>query len=390
MDISNLLSEQRKILKHTPDAFRRYAYDTINWRNRMICILGPRGVGKTTLVLQYIKHSSVGGALYYSVDNVLAQGFTLVELADEWVKNNGRCLVVDEIHKYPLWSQELKYIYDSQPELKVIFTGSSVLDIFSGMADLSRRVALYEMQGLSFREYLALFHGRIIPMHSLDEILAHHYELPGIGHPLPLFRDYLRRGYYPFGMEVDFERKLNQSVLQTMENDIPVYANMNASTGQKLRRLLTVIANSVPFKPVLQKLAEEIGVSRNQIADYLLYMERAGMIAQLRDETGGVRSLGKVEKVYLDNPNLCIALSSGNPNIGNVRETFFFNQMRVGHDIVSSKKGDFCVEDLTFEIGGRNKGQKQVRDVENAYIVRDDMEFGALKNIPLWAFGLTY
>ena len=178
--------------------------------------------------------------------------------------------------------------------------------------------------------------------------------------------------------------------MQTMELDIPVYSNMSPSIGLKLRKLLAIIADSVPFKPTMQKLADAIGVSRNQIADYLVSMERVGMIAQLRDDTGGIRGLGKVEKVYLDNPNLCYILSSDAPNTGNLRETFFLNQLRVNYDVVSSRVSDFSVGDYTFEIGGKNKTKKQIRDVEKAYVVRDDIEFGFADHIPLWAFGLTY
>ena len=185
-------------------------------------------------------------------------------------------------------------------------------------------------------------------------------------------------------------RKLNQVVLQTMETDIPIYANLNASTGMKLRNLLAIIADSVPFKPNMTKLSEVVGVSRNQMGDYLLYMERAGIIAQLRNATGGIRGLGKVNKVYLDNPNLCHALAGGNPNKGNIRETFFFNQMRVGYDVISSNVSDFAIDGYTFEVGGKNKGQRQVSSVENGFVVKDDIEFGALNNIPLWAFGMTY
>ena len=390
MTIATMLEEQQRLLNYLPVKFTRYIYNTIEWRNRMICLVGPRGVGKTTLLLQHIKRQAADRkCLYYSIDDILLQRATLVQLADEWVKAGGDLLVIDEIHKYPRWSQELKRIYDSQPSLQVVFTGSSILDIYSGMADLSRRAALYEMQGLSFREYLALFHEVDTQPLRLPDILAHRYQLP-VEHPLPLFADYLQQGYYPFSQDFDFTRKLNQVVLQTMETDIPIYANLNASTGMKLRNLLAIIADSVPFKPNMTKLSEVVGVSRNQMGDYLLYMERAGIIAQLRNATGGIRGLGKVNKVYLDNPNLCHALAGGNPNKGNIRETFFFNQMRVGYDVISSNVSDFMIDGYTFKVGGKNKGQRQVSSVENGFVVKDDIEFGALNNIPLWAFGMTY
>ena len=389
--MNDIFENQIRLLKRVPLDFKRYLYSKINWNNKMIGLVGPRGVGKTTLVLQYIKEQNDKDKyLYYSADNITHRVKSLVDLADTFSKHNGKCLVIDEIHKYAHWSQELKEIYDSYPDLQVVFTGSSVLDIHSGLSDLSRRASMYEMQGLSFREYLSLYKKLDSEILTLDNIINHNEEIPGVDHPLPLFKEYLQNGYYPYGNSPDFDNKLSQVIVQTMETDIPMYANMHISTGRKLRKLLEIIADSVPFKPSLQKLSETIGVSRNQIADYLLYIEKAGMIAQLRNDVGGIRSLGKVEKIYLDNTNLCYALSVQSPNIGNIRETFFLNQMRVNYDVRSSEKSDFCIDDLTFELGGRSKKNKQVADIDNAYIVKDDIESGYGNVIPLWAFGLTY
>jgi len=229
-----------------------------------------------------------------------------------------------------------------------------------------------------------------IPVYTIDEILEHKVEIPQITHPLPLFIEYLQQGYYPFGKDKTFEIELDQVINQTMEIDIPQYANMNVSTGRKLKQLLMIISQSVPFKPVLQKLADMIGVSRNYLADYLLYIEKAGMIAQLRDDTGGIRGLGKVEKIYIDNTNLIYALGRESPNIGNIRETFFYNQMRVKQEITSSKISDFQIGERTFEIGGKNKGQKQIEGLPKGYIVKDDIENGYANIIPLWYFGMNY
>lgn len=364
-------------------------YEKVNWDGRMIGLVGPRGIGKTTLVLQHIKKAlPADESLYVSADSLYFADHRLVDLAETFEKRGGRHFVIDEIHKYPDWSRELKQIYDTT-DLKVIFTGSSVLDIYKGMADLSRRTAMYEMQGLSFREFLQLFHGIDVPRVELDDILAHNYSLE-VEHPLPLFAEYLRRGYYPFGQEKDFEMKMEQVVRQTMEVDIPTFANMNVSTGRKLQQMLMIIAKSVPFKPVMQKLAQMVDVSRNQIGDYLLYMEKAGMIAQLRNDVGGVRGLGKMEKIYLDNSNLIFALGRQESNVGNVRETFFFNQMRVNNEVRASGVSDFEIEGKTFEVGGKNKQQRQIRNMENAYVVKDDIEFGGMNIVPLWAFGLNY
>ena len=284
----------------------------------------------------------------------------------------------------------MKQIYDSHPDVKVGFTGSSVLDIYKGFADLSRRAPVFMMQGLSFREYLQLFHDIKVPVYTLDDVLALSAKVADVSHPLPLFRDYLQRGYYPFSGESDFGIRLRQVINQTMEVDIPQYANMNASTGRKLKKLLAVIAQSVPFKPVMDSLATVVGVSRNVLPDYFLYMEQAGMIGQLRDDTGGIRGVGKVEKVYLDNTNMAYLLGGDAADIGNIRETFFFNQMRVVSDVISSRISDFEIDGKTFEVGGKNKGKKQLSEAKEGYVVKDDIEFGSGNIIPLWAFGLLY
>lgn len=379
------------LLNYTSLSFKMYKFKEIGAHKRMFGIVGPRGVGKTTMILQYIKeHLNISETLYVSADNMYFSTHSLIGLADRFVKQNGRNLFIDEVHKYKNWSQELKQIYDTMPELTVGFTGSSVLDIYKGAADLSRRAPIYEMQGLSFREYLHLFHDIEASTYTLDDILKGEVRIPGTDHPLPLFNDYLRRGYYPFGLDAAFEIELQQVINQTMETDIPTYAEMNVSTGKKLKQLLAIIAESVPFKPNASKLAEMIGISRNSLSDYLYYIERAGMIAQVKDTTGGIRGLGKTEKIYLDNTNIAYNLGRDNVNIGNIRETFFYNQMRVNNPVIASKVSDFEINGITFEIGGRKKGQKQIDGLEHAYIVKDDIEYGYGNVIPLWMFGLNY
>lgn len=378
-------------LKSTPTDFLRYKYNQIKWQGRFWGLVGPRGVGKSTMLLQYIKlHLNIKDTLYVSADQLYFSEHKLVELADHFVKMGGKHLFIDEIHKYESWSRELKQIYDSYDDLQVVISGSSILDIYKGLADLSRRVPIYHMQGLSFREYLRLFHQIETPVYSLEDILVHKAVIPGVEHPLPLFQDYLRRGYYPFGKDEEFEMELLQVITQTMEVDIPQHLLANISLGRKLKSLLLVVAKSVPFKPVMQRLADATGISRNDIPSYLIYMERAGMIAQLRDATGGLRGLGKVEKLYLDNTNLIYTLSPDKADIGNVRKTFFMNQTRVANEVISSPISDFEIDGKTFEIGGRKKGQKQIQDAAEGYIVKDDLENGYANTIPLWAFGLNY
>lgn len=378
-------------LKEISTDFIRYKYAEIKWEGHALGLVGPRGVGKSYMLLQHIKRTlNTADTLYVSADHIYFSENKLVDLADEFVKMGGKHLFIDEIHKYDGWSRELKQIIDSYSELQVVISGSSVLDIYKGMADLSRRVPIYNMQGLSFREYLQLFQGISAPAFSLDEIISGKVEIPGIDHPLPLFRNYLKNGYYPFGRDIEFEMELLQVINQTMEVDIPQYMNANVTVGRRLKTLLMVVARSVPFKPVMTKIAELTGISRNDISDYLIYIEKAGMIAQLRDKTGGIRGLGKVEKIYLDNTNLIYTLATDNAEIGNVRETFFMNQTRVLHDVISSSVSDFEIDGKTFEIGGRKKGQKQIERATDGYIVKDDIETGFANVIPLWYFGLMY
>jgi hypothetical protein len=357
----------------------------------MIGIIGARGVGKTTMVLQYIKENlDSKKALYVSADDMYFGEHRLYDLADDFYKSAGQYLFIDEIHKYSDWSRELKNIYDSFPALKIVFTGSSILDILKGSSDLSRRAIIYKLQGLSFREYLKLFHNYETEVYTLKQIVNNEVRLTDIKHPLPLFNDYLKRGYYPFGLENEMDIRLGQIIVQTLESDIPQFANLNVGTSRKLKRLLLIIAESVPFKPNFSKISEIIGVSRNSLDDYFSYMEKAGLIGQLRNETSGIRGLGKVDKVYLDNTNIIFNLVGDKSNIGNIRETFFFNQMRLMNDVTSSEKVDFVIDNYTFEVGGKNKQQTQIAKDGKSFVVKDDIEFGYLNVIPLWAFGFNY
>ncbi len=389
--MERLYEYMNRQLKSVNDEFHRYMYDKINWGNRMLGLVGPRGVGKTTLFLQRIKeHHSTDDTLYVSAEHMYFANHSLYGLAEEFSKNGGKYLFIDEVHKYEGWSRELKLMYDSLPGLHVYFTGSSVLDIEKGEADLSRRAPKYLMQGMSFREYLAVRHGVHAPCLSLADILAHKEEIPGVEHPLPLFKDYLRCGYYPFGDDEQFDIELGQVIARTLEVDIPQFAGMTAATGRKLKRLMAIVSTLAPFKPNMTSLGSQIQVSRNNVEDYLLYMEKAGMVAQLRTNAGGLGALGKTEKVYLDNTNILYNLSEGSEDIGNVRETFFFNQMRVGHKVTASKISDFEIDGLTFEVGGKNKGQNQIAEAKHGYVVKDDIEFSYGNVIALWALGLMY
>jgi len=389
--MERLIGQYRELIDNTSLQFVRYLYDKIDWNSRFIAILGARGVGKTTLLLQRIKMvHSYNEALYVSADDIYFTENKLFDLADTFYKNSGRFLYIDEIHKYPNWSKELKMMYDNLPQLHVVFTGSSILNVYKGSDDLSRRVIKYEMQGLSFREYLNMTQNVKIKKYSLDEILENKVELPDISHPLVHFKEYLKRGYYPFFSEPNYEIRFQNVVNVMLEQDIPAFANMNFSTAQKLKHLMQIIAESVPFKPNFTKISEIIQVHRNSTTDYFHYLERAGLILQLRVASSGIGAIRKVEKVFLENPNLMYALSGSKTNIGNVRECFFYNQMKLNFEVFWTEKGNFKIEEYSFEIGGKQKNQAQVADIKNAFIAKDDIEYGYMNVIPLWHFGMNY
>ena len=379
------------MLAETPTAFHRYMWDRIDWQDRLIGLKGPRGVGKTTLLLQRAKEMlDRNSTMLVNADDLYFSSHTLVDLADEFARIGGQVLMIDEIHKYKDWSRELKLIYDYHKELQVIFTGSSILDIEEGEADLSRRVVPYEMQGLSFREYLQLYKGINLPIQSIEDIVTNKFTLPEGFRPYAYFREYLVKGYYPFSEESQFDRRLMQVVNKTIEVDIPQYTDMTIAATRKLKRLMSIVAESVPFKPNVSTISQVLGISRNLLPEWLVYMEKAGLIMQLRDDTGGIRGLGKVDKVYLDNTALMFLLGKDNTEVGNVRETFFMNQVRVGYDVITSSVSDFQISKYTFEVGGRSKKQKQIAGVQNAFVVKDDIEIGYQNVIPLWTFGLMY
>lgn len=389
--METLFQKQQLLLNRTNLSYKRYMYDKFPWQSRMAGLVGPRGVGKTTILLQYIKEQDNPDILYVSADDIYFSNHRLTDLADEFYKNGGKHFFIDEIHKYKDWSLELKNMYDFYPDLKVCFTGSSILDIRKGMADLSRRALMFSMQGFSFREYLKFEYDIEVQVHSFEDIINNKCSLiESVEHPLPLFREYLQKGYYPMAKEDNLAIRLGQILNLTLEVDIPQFANLSVTTARKLKRLLLVIAESVPFKPNFVALAGKLEVSRNSLEEYLTFMEDAGLISRLRDQAKGIISLGKVEKVYLDNPNLIYYLSGREPEVGNIRETFFLNQMRVNNAVTSSAAADFKIDKYTFEVGGKSKSQEQIKNRANAFIVKDNIEYGYKNVVPLWAFGLNY
>ncbi len=389
--MENLIRTFHYYLDNTDLGYVRYIHDQIEWESQLVAILGSRGVGKTTLILQHIKqYDDIDKVLYVTADDLYFSSHRIYDLALEFSRNGGRKLYIDEIHKYNNWSQEIKNIYDQMPRLQVVYTGSSILDLEKGGADLSRRKLEYYLGGLSFREYLNIKNGWNLPVYTFEDVLNNKVRFPEKELPLKLFKEYLREGYYPFCNEKGYFIRLNSIITQTLENDIPDFAGMNISTARKLRTLLSIIADSVPFKPNFTNIAKALDVSRNSISDFLVYLEKAGIIGQLRSDASGVKLLGKVEKVYLNNTNLAYALSRITPDIGNIRETFFFSIMKITKDVVMSSVSDFNIDGYTFEVGGKNKKKKQIAGLDKAYVVKDDIEYGYANVLPLWTFGMTY
>ncbi|MDR0970558.1 MAG: AAA family ATPase [Lentimicrobiaceae bacterium] len=391
--MESLIRTFRMRLEESPTHYVRLLHEQISWGSRLVAILGARGVGKSTLVLQHIKlHEDINTTLYVTADDIYFSTHTLVELAAQFYQEGGKALYIDEIHKYKNWSTEIKNIYDTYSGLRVGYTGSSILNLEKGGADLSRRKLEYRLPGLSFREFLMIGKGIDLPVHSLEQILAGKIEFPYKEHrPIALFKEYLREGYYPYFLENGYYLRLKSVINQVVENDIPKFGEMTVSTAQKLKKLLYIIAQSVPFKPNYSKLARDLDMNRNMVADLMIYLDKAGLINLLRDDTYGIASLGKVDKVYLNNTNLAYAISDSTPDVGNLRETVFFSLMsQVGEITSSSAGGDFRVGDRVFEVGGQNKKQSQIKNIPNSFVVKDAIEHGYRNVIPLWAFGLIY
>jgi predicted AAA+ superfamily ATPase len=377
--------------------------NTIDWKNRFIGIKGSRGVGKTTIVLQYIKqhYQPNNEVLYVSLDDLYFSENKLYNLADIFYKKGGKLLAIDEVHRYPNWANELKNIYDDFPLLKVIFTGSSLLHLQQAKADLSRRTVMYQLSGLSFREFLYFETKQSFPVISLEDILSNHVALSirlmtpiAIGvKPLSYFDDYLKYGYYPFYNENknSFHQKLSETILTILEVDIPQFASIQTSNIIYLKKLLQIISSSVPFKPNMNALSERTGISLNTMKAYLKLLSDAQVLNLLYVQNKGINSLNKPEKIYLNNTNLMYNQGNENVNIGNLRETFFLNQLSNNYLINSSNEADFLVANkFTFEIGGKNKSKKQIKNTANAYVVKDDIEIGSNNIIPLWLFGFLY
>jgi len=396
--MESLFEKSYQKLIRVPTKFSRYLAEEIDWNSRLIGIKGARGAGKTTLMLQYAKkHLPIDKqTLYASLDSLYFTANTLVDLADKFVMQGGKYLLLDEVHRYPNWSQEIKNIYDDQPDLQIIFTGSSIMHLNLAKGDLSRRAIMYELSGLSFREYLNFTLETTLEAVPFEEIIRNHTQhaiaIVSKIKPLAHFTDYLEYGHYPYFMEGIklYPQRLAETISLAISVDLPAFHDINFSSIEKIRLLLYVIAESVPFKPNISKLSERIGISRNHLIQFIRYLEDMRIIKGLYPDTKGISILQKPEKIYLHHPNLQYALAYGNSNIGNMRESFFINQLSHVAPVSYAEEGDFIFNDYTFEVGGKNKTHKQVKHLEKYFVAADEIEIGHNHKIPLWLFGFLY
>ncbi len=380
-----------------PRTFRRYLFDEINFDNRQISLLGSRGAGKTTLLLQIAAEHPEISILYVALDDLFFTESSLYSLAEAFEKQGGELLLLDEVHKYPNWSRELKLIYDDLPALKIIYSSSSILDIYKGESDLSRRTIAYTLKEMSFREYMRFQYGIDLPKFSLQTLLSEHenisYELVRQFKPLKYFPNYLKHGAFPFydGNELEYYQQIRNIINLILELDLLTVKALDYSSIAKLKRLLYVLSLNVPFTPNISKLSEKVGLTRNAVIEALSLLERAELIQLLYKKTRSISVLNKPDKIWLHNTNFIYALSEGNPDMGNLRESFFLSQFIHLHQLTLPEKGDFLIDDrYLFEVGGKSKTQKQIAGLDNAFIVKDGIETGINNSIPLWIFGLIY
>lgn len=398
--MESLFESYQQRLQFTPVNFIRSAMTEINWNARLIGIKGARGIGKTTLLLQHIKlnlNTQLEKTLYVSLDSIWFNNHSLVNLASDFVKKGGVYLFLDEVHKYQGWAQEIKNIYDNFPELKIVFTGSSLLEILNARADLSRRAVVYSMQGFSFREYLTMETGLSFQHYTLPELLSGHLQIAQIINkqikPFVHFDAYLKNGYYPFYTEQPelYQMRLGEVINMILEIELPLLRGVELSYIPKIKQLLVIIAESVPFIPNVSKLSEKIGINRATLLAYLHYLDEIALTINLFKEANGISKLQKPMKIYLENTNIIFTLSSENANKGNIRETFFANQLSHRHRLTFTEKGDFFVDEkYVFEIGGKNKNSKQIDSLSDAFVAADEIEYGFQNKIPLWMFGFLY
>ncbi len=395
--LDKLFEKSNQILKLQNYEYKRYFYHTINFDDKMLGILGSRGVGKTTVIIQYLNSLDFPKSkkLYFSADSIITSSVSLYEIADEFAKSGGKVLAIDEIHKYKDFEKELKEIYDFL-DLKVLFSGSSALQLEHKKADLSRRAVLYRVKGLSFREFLELKLDMKFESYSLDEILKNHVDIAdkitNRVKPFEYFKEYLQYGYFPYYFENNetYSIKLEETVNIVIESDLPIIFNIEPQSIQKLKQLVNLICSSKPYALNITALSKKIGINRNTLYQYIHYLTMGNIFSSLRAKAKGDTIFSKPQKLYLNNPNLSFSYCQSN-EIGTIREQFFFNMLSQRYDTLYPKVGDFFVnEKYTFEIGGKNKSFEQIKDIPHSYVVADGIEIGFKNKIPLWLFGFLY
>lgn len=401
--MDKLFERHDEYLRNTPTDFVRSLAERIDWSLRLIAIKGPKGVGKSTLMLQYIKQHfdpDDRHVLYCSADASYFTTHSLVDTADLFCKRGGRYLFIDEVHKYENWSREVKEIYDLHRDLHIVLSGSSLLQINDGQADLSRRLTEYGMPGLSFREFLQMNAGIAIAPIRLEQLFerpnAFCMDVKELCHPLEHFARYLTNGYYPFYFENQnlYQSRIESVVNYTIDTELTRFRGLEVGSCRKIKALLKVLSQIVPYEIDISKLSKSIGIQRPTTLKYLKHLEEAALIQRLFTNLDTIGDLQKPDKILMDNSNLLYALADETPEIGTVRETFFCNQLvSSGHQVEYGglKGGDFRIDgDLVVEVGGKEKGFKQVANEKNAYVAADNIDSATSHKIPLWAFGFLY
>ncbi|MBR5970770.1 MAG: ATP-binding protein [Lachnospiraceae bacterium] len=397
-NFTEIMETSDRRIRETSLTYIRPMMRQIDWRDRLICIKGGRGTGKTTLMLQHIRQTFSGGeALYVSLDNLWFETHSLTDVVTYHVENGGTHLFMDEVHYLDHWQTLVKNLNDNFQKLSVVYSGSSALKIESAGGDLSRRQVQYHMPGLSFREYLALEEGLTQEAFSLESLLRDHVslaeEISAKTKVLPAFRRYLRKGYYPFYKEVfgGYEDRIVQVINQVLESDYPAVEPVTYATVQKIRKMLMILAENAPQTPNMQRLYEQLETDRNQGLKMLYALERAELLHLLSSESASLKNMSRPQKIYCNNTNMMHALVH-NANVGCERETFFLNQLlAAGHSAHYPKEGDFLIDGrYLFEVGGRNKSFEQIKDLPDSFLAVDDTEIGRGNRIPLWMFGFLY
>lgn len=397
MILEMLFEKYSKIQKLHHYEYKRYFHKVVDFSDKMVGILGSRGAGKTTFILQYLESLNVASnkKLYFSADSISLSNVSLYEIADSFAKAGGEVLAIDEIHKYRNFEHELKEIYDFL-DLKIIFSGSSALQLEHKKADLSRRAVLYRVYGLSFREFLEMKLSKKFEAYSLEEILKDHVEIvkeiTKTLKPFEYFKEYLQDGYFPYYFENpnSYGMKLEETVNTVLESDLPVIFNIEAQNIQKLKQLIAMICSSKPYELNIFSLSKKIGINRTTLYQYIHYLTMGNMLYSLKANTKGDSIFVKPSKLYLANPNLSFYYCQNN-EVGTIREQFFINMLSPNHTLSYPKKGDFLVDAIyTFEVGGKNKGFEQIKDIKESFVAADDIEVGFGNKIPLWLFGFLY